>query len=406
MTDAVLNITLTDAGMAAVAAAHGQGVAAKITHVAVGDVGHVSSAAATALVSEKARVALIAGGALGANQVLLQGLFPAGGAEFFIREIGYFLEDGTLLGIWSDPVTPLGWLGGTTPWFFKFAFAWSVLPDNSITVVIADDAGQAGMALDLAQLEGKVRHTVEAGALIWDGADDTQLTNAVLALIADNAPAPADATTAVKGIVRLATPAEAAARAAGDIAVTPVGLDAALDALPNTLGRRTIYVPAGAMVASASNGAGLYNAAPNGGANTVKGWSFSDTVDQSTCFGVWMPKSWNRTLLHVRLAWLRLGATAGAVKFKVEALARTHAGVTAHSFAGAVTALTVSAAQDAGQHCETAEMALDLTGAMESAWIDIRLTRMASDTAADTLAEAAIVIGHDVFYTTATATDD
>lgn len=406
MSDDTLNITLTDAGMAAVAAAHGQGLAAKITHVAVGDSGHIPSAAATALVSEKARVALTAGGALGANQVLLQGLFPAGGAEFFIREMGYFLEDGTLLGVWSDPVTPLGWLGGTTPWFFKFAFAWTALPDNSITVVIADDAGQAGMALDLAQLEGKVRHTVEAGALVWDGEDDTQLTSAVLALIDANAPSPADATTLVKGIVRLATTGEAAARAAANIAVTPAGLDAALDALPNTLGRRTIYVPAGAMVASASNGATLYNAAPSGGVNTIKGWSFSDTVDQSVCFGVWMPKSWNRTGLNVRLAWMRLGATAGAVKFRVEALARTHAGGVAHSFVGAVTAFTVSTAQDSGKHCETAEIALNLTGAAVSAWIDLRVTRMASDTATDTLAEAAIVIGHDVFYTTATATDD
>ncbi|SBW09129.1 hypothetical protein KL86APRO_12522 [uncultured Alphaproteobacteria bacterium] len=183
MSDLSLNIKLTDAGMAAIAAAHGQGLAAKISHVAVGDIGYAPTAAATGLQHEQARVALTAGGAIAPQQVLLQGMIPAGETEFFIRELGYFLDDGTLLGVWSDPVTPLGWIGAVTPWFFKLVFAWSSLPTDAITVIIADDAGQAGLALDLAQLEGKVRHTVESADIVWSGEDITQLTQAIAHLI-------------------------------------------------------------------------------------------------------------------------------------------------------------------------------------------------------------------------------
>ncbi|HYG91210.1 MAG TPA: phage tail protein [Azospirillum sp.] len=184
MSDLTLTIKLTDAGMAAVAAAHGQGIQAKITAVAVGDQGYVPTADATALRNELARVELTAGGAVAPQQVLLQGMIPPGETEFFIRELGYYLEDGTLLGVWSDPATPLGWIGGATPWFFKLAFAWTALPDDAITVLIADDGGQAGMALDLAQLDGKVRHTVETGGLVWAATDNTLLTAAIQAIAA------------------------------------------------------------------------------------------------------------------------------------------------------------------------------------------------------------------------------
>jgi len=201
MSDLTLNIKLTDAGLAAVAAAHGLGVQAKITHVAIGDQGYAPLASATALHHELARVALTAGGAVAPKQVLLQGMFPADGPEFFIHELGYFLEDGTLLGVWSDPTQPLGWIGGATPWFFKLVFAWSSLPADAITVVIADDAGQAGMALDLTRLEAKVRHTVEVGGkLEWGDADETQLTAAITAMIGRLAPALAAAAPPMDGV--------------------------------------------------------------------------------------------------------------------------------------------------------------------------------------------------------------
>jgi hypothetical protein len=183
MADIALNLQLTADGLAAVAAAHGMGVAAKITHVALGDAtgaaGYVPDGTETELVNERVRVELEAGGALGPRQVLLQGTVPAGGDQFFIREMGYFLEDGTLLAIWSAPADVLGWVGGETPWFFKLIFAWAALPDGAVTVIFNGDAGDAAMALDLAQLEAKVRHTVEAAGVVWADLTASQLTDAI-----------------------------------------------------------------------------------------------------------------------------------------------------------------------------------------------------------------------------------
>lgn len=179
------------------------------------------------------------------------------------------------------------------------------------------------------------------------------------------------------------------------------------DAAPSTLGRHTIFVPAGALTAAATGGAALYQAAPGGGAHTLKGWSFSDTTNQAVEFPVWMPKSWDAGILHLKLAWFRAGdAVAGNVRWKAEALARVAGGSVAHSYVGAVTATVTSAAVGAGLQAETAEIALDLTGAAASSWLDIRLTRDAADTVNDTLAEAAILIGHATYYITNAATDD
>lgn len=178
------------------------------------------------------------------------------------------------------------------------------------------------------------------------------------------------------------------------------------DAAPSTLGRHTIFVPAGALTAAATGGASLYQAAPGGGAHTLKGWSFSDTTNQAVEFPVWMPKSWDEGILHLKLAWFRAGAAAGNVRWKAEALGRVAGGAVGHSYTGAIAATVTSAALGAGLQAETAEIALDLTGAAANSWLDIRLTRDAVDTVNDTLAEAAILIGHAVFYITNAATDD
>lgn len=102
----------------------------------------------------------------------------------------------------------------------------------------------------------------------------------------------------------------------------------------------------------------------------------------------------------------RVGATAGNVRWKVEALGRGAGGAVGHSYAGAIAATVTSAAVGAGLQAETAEITLDLTGTAASSWLDLRLTRDAVDTVNDTLAEAAILIGHAAYYTTNAATDD
>lgn len=408
MSDLTLTITLTDAGMAAVAAAHGQGLQAKITHVAVGDLGYAPGAGVTALHNERARVALTAGGVIAPRQVLLQGMIPAGGQEFFIRELGYFLEDGTLLGVWSDPVTPLGWIGGATPWFFKLSFAWSALPVDAITVIIADDAGQAGMALDLTRLEGKVRHTVETGGgIAWGDLDETQLTTAIITMIGHHAPAPPVATTAVQGITRLATRPEAVAGAREDIAVTPKGMSDALAAVPpSSVGKHTYSVAAGAILPRVTGGAEPSSVEGATNKGNVRTLLFDAAVIE---YGnhVWLPpKSWDRGAITVQFVWEHPAAAANyGVVWGAQAVAFGDGDVMDAAWGALVTVA------DMGGVAATAYVTAE-SGAVAVAGnpqagdaVLIQVCRVATDAINDTLAVDAGLIGIRIHYTTAAATD-
>ncbi len=183
----------TSAGLAAIEAAHAQGLSVKISHLALGDgaydvrdvngVALASARARVALDNERVRVALSAGGALGHNQVLVEAIVAGGAPEFWIKEIGFVAEDGTLLCIWSSATSNLGYRG-TADWVFRYVLAWTDLPADAITVVYDGDAAYTALSIDHERLEAKVRHTVAAGALVWADGDDTQLTAAIDARIA------------------------------------------------------------------------------------------------------------------------------------------------------------------------------------------------------------------------------
>jgi class 3 adenylate cyclase len=131
-----LQAIFTDAGMAAVIAADAAGLQGTITELAFGDTGHTPDASATALQNEVARVAISSfaevEGALHLTGVL------AGETEFTVREFGVFLDDGTMLAIWSDPVTPLSAKVNGTDLLLSFVLALAGLPSDSVTVNVVD----------------------------------------------------------------------------------------------------------------------------------------------------------------------------------------------------------------------------------------------------------------------------
>ncbi len=184
----------TSAGLAAIQAAHQQGMAVKVTHIALGDAGAAirdgdglplaSARAMTELGNERVRVALAAGGDLSPNQVLLLAEVPAGAPEFWVAEVGFITDAGVLLAVWASDVTNLGWRGAVTPWVFRFVLAWSDLPPNAITIESNGDAALNAWALDQGRLKEKVRHTVEQSGQAWSDVDPAQLTAALNALVA------------------------------------------------------------------------------------------------------------------------------------------------------------------------------------------------------------------------------
>lgn len=192
MTSALqLKPVFTTAGLAAMQAVHRQGLAVKISHVALGDALYdIRDLAGTPLETARAMVALqheqlrVPVGPLSstqANQVVVQAEVSAGDPPFWIGEVGFVTDTGVLLAVWSAGTGPLGWRSVDVPWLIKFVLAWTDLPANSISVVMPEDgAALTALAISIGRLEGKVRHTVEVGGgLEYDEVNNTQLTEAI-----------------------------------------------------------------------------------------------------------------------------------------------------------------------------------------------------------------------------------
>jgi len=184
----------TSAGLTAIQAAHQQGMAVKVTHIALGDSGvavrdgdglpTVAARAMVALGNERVRVAVTAGGDDSPTSVTMLAEVPADEPEFWVKEVGFITDAGVLLAVWSSASTNLGWRGAVTPWIFRFVLAWTDLPPNAITIDYNGSAALNAWSLDQARLKAKVRHTVETSGQDWDDLDAEQLTHALIALIA------------------------------------------------------------------------------------------------------------------------------------------------------------------------------------------------------------------------------
>ena len=186
MSEISLDPILTDAGLAALQNSDATGIAAKITHVALGDVGATPIPSVQALQNERLRVACFSGGITGNRQITLTANVAAGTPEFFVKEIGFFLEDGTLFAFWSHPEQALGYRSQTTPWFFKFVLSWNVA--GTVDVVFDTTAVLACISQDTAVLESKIRHTIESEDITPSDDDETQLTDAIEKKIDEHSP--------------------------------------------------------------------------------------------------------------------------------------------------------------------------------------------------------------------------
>lgn len=217
----------TAAGLAAIQAAHQQGMAVKVTHIALGDSGvavrdgdglpTVAARSMVALGNERVRVAVTAGGDDSPTSVTMLAEVPAAEPEFWVKEVGFITDSGVLLAVWSSASTNLGWRGAVTPWVFRFVLAWTDLPPNAITIDYNGDAALNAWSLDQARLKAKVRHTVETSGQNWDDVDAAQLTDALRALIAAACPPS-----------QLATAALVMAGVDNTAAITPAALSGAM----------------------------------------------------------------------------------------------------------------------------------------------------------------------------------
>lgn len=136
MPDPVVLVPLmTTAGLLAVYNEAHDGLQAQITHIALGDGAYTPAANRTALANERVRVAVASGELVtGTTQIHLTGIVTAGSPEFYVREIGFFLSDGTLLAVWSHLTQMLAWRSAQSDLLLAFDLTLSGIPAGSVSV--------------------------------------------------------------------------------------------------------------------------------------------------------------------------------------------------------------------------------------------------------------------------------
>ncbi|AOX11948.1 phage tail protein [Pseudomonas putida JB] len=136
---------ITKAGLAAILRADNTGIAAQITHIALGTSGYTPSADQKSLVAQTAKYPIAGGERLSSTLLHLTALAD-GDRAFWVREIGFLLSDGTLLAVWSDSSTPLAYKSADTDLLLAYDLSLAALPADSVTII----SNEAGLSLSLA----------------------------------------------------------------------------------------------------------------------------------------------------------------------------------------------------------------------------------------------------------------
>ena len=133
-------LIVTQIGLEKAIQADLQGVSFKITAVGVGLNGYVPNKTMTALQNEFKRVVISGGKQIADNHIHFTALFD-GADEITGREIGFYLEDGTLFAIDSHPTNILLYKAPTdkSRALEGFDLILDAVPTNSITVDVTGD---------------------------------------------------------------------------------------------------------------------------------------------------------------------------------------------------------------------------------------------------------------------------
>lgn len=124
---------ITTKGLQAVWNAENTGVAAKVTHIALGSNGYNPSKGLISLQAEKKRYQIADGQRVSDTQIHVTALADDT-AEFWVKEVGFLLEDGTLFAVWSS-TGALAYKSALVPLLLAFDLVLDALPAGSVTVV-------------------------------------------------------------------------------------------------------------------------------------------------------------------------------------------------------------------------------------------------------------------------------
>ena len=127
---------ITSAGRQASFQADVQGLKVNIKYIAIGDGRYEPNKSMVALKSEKLRVPIQSSEIDKTNyQITLNSIFKDEKEEFWITEIGFFLENGTLFAIWSDKEKALSYKSIFSKPIFAFTLKLVDVNIDSINIV-------------------------------------------------------------------------------------------------------------------------------------------------------------------------------------------------------------------------------------------------------------------------------
>jgi hypothetical protein len=155
-----LQPVITQAGLAAIFRATNDGLSAQITHVVLGSSGYTPVQTQTALRSKKGTYPISDGQKLSSTQIHLTAVADDA-AEYWVREVGFLLSDGTLLAVWSDPTQALAYKSPNAQLLLAYDLSLAALPANSVTI----NSTGAGLNLTLSEQLAALASAQIAGML-------------------------------------------------------------------------------------------------------------------------------------------------------------------------------------------------------------------------------------------------
>jgi hypothetical protein len=187
------------------------------------------------------------------------------------------------------------------------------------------------------------------------------------------------------------------------------GLQTALDAkasLADIVGKQTIWLPAGAMTARATNGASSLTEELAANDIMVRSWAFDAAVSEAVQAMIRMPKGWNEGTLEVEFLW-KHPATTTAFGVRWSVRARAFGDDDALDAAWGVAQGVSDTGGTTGDLYKTAFTAA-VTIAGSPAEGDLVVLEISRDPAhaGDTMTADAHLIGVTVLYATSAARDD
>lgn len=172
----------------------------------------------------------------------------------------------------------------------------------------------------------------------------------------------------------------------------------------SVVGQQTIFVPAGAMTPTDTNGAAAATEELATNDVMLNHLDFDDSTRENACFQIQMPKSWDEGTLICQFVW-KCGATSGDVIWGIQAVAFADDDALDTAFGTAVE--VTDTAGGAADDC----MISDETGALTVAgspgaeeFVVFKVYRDAAD-GSDTLSGDAELLGLKIHYTTNAGTD-